>query len=58
MAKRSKRIYYEELHQISNIPVRVLRANDGTYWVNMLDAEMVSDVGSLTIHATGNDTIN
>lgn len=58
MAKRSKRIYYEELHQISNIPVRVLRANDGTYWVNMLDAEMVSNADSLTIHAVGNDTIN
>lgn len=58
MAKRSKRIYYEELHQISDIPVRVLRANDGTYWVNMLDAEALNNTGNPTIHAAGNDTIN
>lgn len=57
MAKRSKRIYYEELHQIGNIPVRVLHADDGTYWVNMLDAELVNNA-SLTIHATSTDTIN
>jgi len=58
MAKRSKRIYYEELHQINNVPVRVLRASDGTYWVNMLDAEQLNNTGTLTIHAAGNDTVN
>lgn len=58
MAKRSKRIYYEELHQIGNIPVRVLHADDGTYWVNMLDAELVNNASSLSIHAAGSNTIN
>jgi len=37
---------------------RVLCANDGTYWVNMFDAEVVSNADSLTIHAAGKDTIN
>ena len=65
MAKVKKaaisRTYVEELHQINNVPVRVLRASDGTYWINMLDAEELSQVqngGNPTIYCNGGDAVN